>query len=150
MTSIKFGTDGWRAIIADEFTFANVRACAHATARYFMEAGDTSRGIVVGYDTRFASEEFAGAVAEVLAANEIPVHLCERWAPTPGIGFAIRNRKAAGGIVITSSHNPALYSGFKVRTAEASAAAPEILAKIEARLPEALSGNVERMGLADA
>jgi phosphomannomutase len=150
MTSIKFGTDGWRAIIADEFTFANVRACAQATARYFMEAGDTSRGIVVGYDTRFASEEFAGAVAEVLAAHEIPVHLCDRWAPTPVIGFAIRNRKAAGGIVITSSHNPALYSGFKVRTAEASAAAPEILAKIEARLPEALSGNVERMGLADA
>jgi phosphomannomutase len=89
-------------------------------------------------------------VAEVLAANDIPVHLCERWAPTPVIGFAIRNREAAGGIVITSSHNPALYSGFKVRTAEASAAAPEILAKIEARLPEAISGNVERMALADA
>jgi phosphomannomutase len=150
VTSIKFGTDGWRAIIADEFTFANVRACAQATARYFREAEDTSRGIVVGYDTRFASEEFAGAVAEVLAANEIPVHLCERSAPTPVIGFAIRNRGAAGGIVITSSHNPALYSGFKVRTAEASAAAPEILAQIEARLPEALSGRVERMALEEA
>ena len=150
MTSIKFGTDGWRAIIADEFTFANVRACAQATARYFREAGETSRGIVVGYDTRFASEEFAGAVAEVLAAHEIPVHLCDRWAPTPVIGFAIRNRGAAGGIVITSSHNPALYSGFKVRTAEASAAAPEILAQIEARLPEALSGRVERMALEEA
>jgi len=150
VTSIKFGTDGWRAIIADEFTFANVRACAQATARYFREAEDTSRGIVVGYDTRFASEEFAGAVAEVLAAHEIPVHLCERWAPTPVIGFAIRNRGAAGGIVITSSHNPALYSGFKVRTAEASAAAPEILAQIEARLPEALSGRVERMAIEEA
>jgi phosphomannomutase len=150
MTSIKFGTDGWRAIIADEFTFANVRACAQATARYFREAADTSRGIVIGYDTRFASEEFAGAVAEVLAAYDIPVHLCDRWAPTPVIGFAIRNRKAAGGIVITSSHNPALYSGFKVRTEEASAAAPEILAQIEALLPQALSGSVERMALTDA
>jgi len=150
MTSIKFGTDGWRAIIADEFTFANVRACAQATARYFLGAGDTSRGIVVGYDTRFASEEFAGAVAEVLAAHEIPVYLCDRWAPTPVIGFAIRNRKAAGGIVITSSHNPALYSGFKVRTDEASAAAPEILALIEALLPDALSERVDPMPLADA
>jgi phosphomannomutase len=150
MTSIKFGTDGWRAIIADEFTFANVRACAQATAGYFRAAGETSRGIVVGYDTRFASEEFAGAVAEVLAANEIPVHLCDHWAPTPVIGFAIRNRAAAGGIVITSSHNPALYSGFKVRSAEASAAAPAILAQIEGRLPEALSGPVERMLLEEA
>jgi phosphomannomutase len=150
MTSIKFGTDGWRAIIADEFTFANVRACAQATALYFREAADVSRGIVVGYDTRFASEEFAGAVAEVLAAYEIPVHLCAHWAPTPVIGFAIRNMGASGGIVITSSHNPALYSGFKVRTADASAAAPEILAQIEARLPEAISGRVERMALADA
>jgi phosphomannomutase len=150
MTAIKFGTDGWRAIIADEFTFANVRACAQATAGYFRAAGETSGGIVVGHDTRFASEEFAGAVAEVLAANEVPVHLCDRWAPTPVIGFAIRNRAAAGGIVITSSHNPALYSGFKVRTAEASAAAPEILAQIEARLPEAQSGRVERMALEEA
>jgi phosphomannomutase len=150
MTSIKFGTDGWRAIIADEFTFANVRACAQATARYFREAGDVSRGIVVGYDTRFGSEAFAGAVAEVLAAHEIPVHLCGHWAPTPVIGFAIRDRQAAGGIVITSSHNPAEWSGFKVRTSEASAAAPAILAQIEARIPEALSVTVERMPLEDA
>jgi phosphomannomutase len=127
-----------------------VRACAQATARYFREAADVTRGIVVGYDTRFASEDFARAVVEVLTAHEIPVHLCERWAPTPVIGFAIRNHGAAGGIVITSSHNPAQWSGFKVRTAEASAAAPEILTKIEARIPEALSGEVERMPLEDA
>jgi alpha-D-glucose phosphate-specific phosphoglucomutase len=150
MTSIKFGTDGWRAIIADEFTFANVRACSQATARYFRESADTSRGIVVGYDTRFASEAFAAAVTEVLAAHEIPVHLCEGWAPTPVIGFAVRNRKAAGGIVITSSHNPPEWSGFKVRTDEASAAAPEILAQIEALIPEALSGTIERVPLEDA
>jgi len=150
VTSIKFGTDGWRAIIADEFTFANVRACAQATARYFLDAGVASRGIVVGYDTRFASEEFAAAVAEVLAANGVPVQLCDRSAPTPVIGFNIRRLKAGGGIVITSSHNPALYSGFKVRTEQASAAAPEILAEIEARLPEALSGAVGRMPMDEA
>ena len=150
MTTIKFGTDGWRAIIADEFTFANVRACAQATARYFRDAGVASRGIVVGYDTRFASEEFAAAVAEVLAANGVLVQLCDRAAPTPVIGFNIRRLNAGGGIVITSSHNPALYSGFKVRTEQASAAAPEILAEIEARLPEALSRAVEQMPLAQA
>ena len=144
---IRFGTDGWRAIIADEFTFANVRACAQATARYFAGTGLSSRGIVVGYDTRFASEEFAGAVAEVLAANGIPVHLCDRAAPTPVIGFGIRTLNAGGGIVITSSHNPALYSGFKVRTDQASAAAPAILAEIESLIPEALAGRVERMPL---
>src|SRR5438132_4252617 len=147
---IKFGTDGWRAIIADEFTFANVRACAQATARYFLDAGVASRGIVVGYDTRFASEEFAAAVAEVLAGNGVAVQLCDRAAPTPVLGFNIRGLKAEGGIVITSSHNPALYSGFKVRTEQASAAAPEILAEIEARLPEALSGAVGRMPMDEA
>src|SRR3989304_3270721 len=178
---IRFGTDGWRAIIADEFTFANVRACAQATGRYFAGTGLASRGIVVGYDTRFASEEFAGAVAEVLAAHGIPVHLCDRAAPTPVggfgirrpgagvlaapgtpvplcaraaptpvVGFGIRRLEAGGGIVITSSHNPALYSGFKVRTNEASAAAPEILPTIEALIPEALSGRVERMPLEEA
>jgi len=147
---IRFGTDGWRAIIADDFTFANVRACAQATARYFIGAGDMSRGIVVGYDTRFLSAEFADAVAEVLAANEIPVHLCDSFAPTPVIGYAITRLKAAGGIVITSSHNPPQYSGFKVRTDEASAAAPSILEQIEALLPEASSGGVRRIALDDA
>ncbi len=150
MTTIKFGSDGWRAIIADEFTFANVRACAQATARYFREAGDVSRGIVVGYDTRFASEEFASAVVEVLAANGVPVQLCDRAAPTPVIGFNIRRLNAGGGIVITSSHNPALYSGFKVRTEQASAAPPEVLSQIEALIPEALSGAVDRMPLEKA
>ena len=147
---IKFGTDGWRAIIADEFTFANVRACAQAAARYFCEAGAATRGIVVGYDTRFASEEFAAAVVEVLAANGVPVQLCDRAAPTPVIGFHIRRLNAGGGVVITSSHNPALYSGFKVRTEQASAAPPEVLSQIEALIPEALDGAVERMPLEEA
>src|SRR3990170_815875 len=145
---IRFGTDGWRAIIADEFTFANVRACAQATAEYVRRTGMASRGMVVGYDTRFASEEFAAAVAEVLAGNGIPVFLCAAPAPTPVIGYAILTRRAAGSVVITSSHNPALYSGFKVRTEYAGAAPPEVLAEMEALIPEALSRGVARMPLA--
>lgn len=149
-TSIKFGTDGWRAIIADEFTFANVRACAQATASYFKSTGLSSRGIVVGYDTRFASPEFAEAVAEVLAGNDIPVLLCDRPAPTPVIGYAILTHQAAGSIVITSSHNPALYSGFKVRTEYAGAAPPEVIAEIESRVAEAQASGVRRIPMEEA
>ncbi|MDO8614191.1 MAG: phosphoglucomutase/phosphomannomutase family protein [Dehalococcoidia bacterium] len=149
-TPIRFGTDGWRAIIAEDFTFANVRACAQATARYIQGTGMADRGIVVGYDTRFASEEFAAAVAEVMAGNGIPVYLCEAPAPTPVIGYAILTHKAAGSVVITSSHNPALYSGFKVRTEYAGAAPPEVLAQIEALIPAALAGDVPRLGLEEA
>ena len=148
--AIKFGTDGWRAIIADEFTFANVRACAQATAQYVRGTGNASRGIVVGYDTRFASEEFAAATAEVLAANEVPVFLCSAPAPTPVIGYAILGRKSAGSVVITSSHNPAAYNGFKVRTEYAGSAPPEVLAQIEALIPAALAADVPRLPLEDA
>ncbi|MCH7810916.1 MAG: phosphoglucomutase/phosphomannomutase family protein, partial [Chloroflexi bacterium] len=121
---IKFGTDGWRAIIADEFTFANVRYCAQGTADYIKGAGLASRGMIVGYDTRFQSDAFAAAVAEVFAANEIKVRLASAPAPTPVIGYEIVRDEAAGSVVITSSHNPAQYSGFKVRTEHASAAPP--------------------------
>ena len=147
---IRFGTDGWRAVIGDQFTFDNVRACAQATARYTQETGLAGRGIVVGYDTRFASEEFAAAVAEVMAGNGIPVYLCDKPAPTPVVGYAILTHKAAGSVVITSSHNPALYSGFKVRTEYAGAAPPDVLSGIEARIPEALSRGVARLSLARA
>ena len=147
---IRFGTDGWRAIIAEDFTFDNVRACAQATAQYIRSTGMAGRGMVVGYDTRFASEQFAAAVAEVMAANGIPVYLCDSPAPTPVIGYAILTHKAAGSVVITSSHNPALYSGFKVRTEYAGSAPPEILAQIEALIPEALSRPAPRMPLDEA
>jgi phosphomannomutase len=140
VSAIHFGTDGWRAIIADQFTFENVRLCAQATARYFRESGLADRGVVVGYDTRFASEAFAAAVAEVMAANDVPVYLCDRPAPTPVIGYAILTHRAAGSVVITSSHNPALYSGFKVRTEYAGSAPPEVLSRIEALIDEAASG----------
>lgn len=130
-TSIRFGTDGWRAIIGDQFTFANVRACAQATALYVKDAGLAERGIVVGYDTRFASEHFAAAAAEVLAANGVPVYLCDRAAPTPVVGFSVLNRKAGGAVAITASHNPPLYNGFKVRTEYAGSAPPDVLLRIE-------------------
>ena len=145
---IRFGTDGWRAVIGDEFTFENVRACAQATALQVQETGLADRGMVVGYDTRFASEEFAAAAAEVLAANAIPVYLCDRPAPTPVIGYAILQRKAAGSVVITASHNPSQYSGFKVRTEYAGAAPPEVLTRIEALLTR--SGRAPRLPLAEA
>jgi len=147
-STIRFGTDGWRAIIGEDFTFANVRACAQATALYVKEAGLADHGMVVGYDTRFASEDFAAAAAEVLAANGIPVYLCDRPAPTPVVGYAILKREAAGSVVITASHNPAAYSGFKVRTEYAGAAPPEVLARIEALLPR--SGKPQRLPLAEA
>jgi phosphomannomutase len=147
-STIRFGTDGWRAIIAEDFTFANVRACAQATAHYVKEAGLAGRGMVVGYDTRFASEDFAAAVAEVLAGNGIPVYLCDRPAPTPVVGYAILKRQAAGSVVITASHNAREYSGFKVRTEYAGSAPPEVLGRIEALLPR--SGRPRRLPLAEA
>lgn len=146
---IKFGTDGWRAIIADEFTFENVRLCAQGTAEYIRESGLAGRGLIVGYDTRFASDRFASTVAEVLAANEIPVQLADRAAPTPVIGHAIVAKRAAGSVVITSSHNPPEYSGFKVRTEYGSASPPEVLEKIE-RYAHAGAGHVLSMPIEEA
>ena len=149
-TPIKFGTDGWRAIIAEDFTFDNVRLAAQATALYYKQQGGHERGVVVGYDTRFASDRFADAVAEVMAANEIPVYLCDSPAPTPVIGYSILDRGAAGSVVITSSHNPAEWSGFKVRTDYAGAASPEVVAEIETILDGVLTSGVERMPLEEA
>jgi phosphomannomutase len=148
---IKFGTDGWRAIIAEDFTFANVRVVAQAVALYLKKAGLAERGLVVGYDTRFASEDFAAAVAEVIAGNGIHVYLCDRAAPTPVIGYSILDRKAGGSAVITSSHNPRQWSGFKFRPEYGGSAPPEVLAQIEAHIPKILaSGNVGSLPLAEA
>ncbi|HUF52163.1 MAG TPA: phosphoglucomutase/phosphomannomutase family protein [Dehalococcoidia bacterium] len=147
---IRFGTDGWRAIIADEFTFENVRYCAQGTADYLKQAGMADRGMVVGYDTRFESDAFAEQVTEVLAGNGIKVYLCDAPAPTPVVGHAILPRKAAGSIVITSSHNPAAYSGYKVRTEYAGAAPPEVLQKIEAMIGACYGGEVARLPIDEA
>jgi phosphomannomutase len=131
---IRFGTDGWRAVIAEEFTFPNVRRISQALADYLLAHGATQRGLVVGYDQRFASEDFAAAVAEVLAGNGIPVFFCEKACPSPTTAYSILPRKAAGAVVITASHNPPRYNGFKVKSEYAASAPPEMLAEVESLL----------------
>ncbi|MBI4492689.1 MAG: phosphoglucomutase/phosphomannomutase family protein [Chloroflexi bacterium] len=131
---IKFGTDGWRAIIAEEYTFDNVRVCAQAVADYLIAAGKAEAGLLVGYDTRFASERFAAAVAEVVAANDIDVVLLDRPQPTPVVSFGVTHRQCGGGVVITASHNPAPYNGFKYKPDFGGSAPPEIVAQLEAHI----------------
>lgn len=142
MAEIRFGTDGWRAVIGEDFTFDNVRAVAQATAQWMHRAGLAGRGAVVGYDTRTQSDAFALAVAEVLAGNGIAVGLASAAAPTPAISHAVRERGAGAGVVITSSHNPAEWNGFKVKQAVGNSAPPEVTAEIEASLPDILAGGM--------
>ena len=130
-TPIKFGTDGWRGIIAADFTFANVARCAQGLADYLRAAGSARRGLVVGYDTRFASRAFAETVAAVVAASEIPVYLCDAPAPTPVISHQVVQRGAGGGVVITSSHNPAAWSGFKFKSAQGGSASQAVTDALE-------------------
>jgi alpha-D-glucose phosphate-specific phosphoglucomutase len=134
MTDIKFGTDGWRAVIAEDFTFANVRRCAQATAQYLIQSGLAGRGLIVGYDTRFASEDFAAAAAEVVAGNGIKVYLCDRAAPTPVVSYGTLARHAGGAIIITASHNPGTWNGFKIKSESGSSAPPEVTAAVEKNL----------------
>ena len=128
---IKFGTDGWRAIIADDFTFANVRIAAEAIAAYIHAKEDPKKGLCIGYDTRFGSKAFARACAEVAAATGIPVLLANAVTPTPALSFGVRERKAAGGIMITSSHNPAQWNGVKYKAWYGGSGKPSIIAEIE-------------------
>jgi len=139
-TAIKFGTDGWRAIIAEDFTFANVRALAASIARYLSETGLGERGLVVGYDTRYASDRFAEAVAAVVAASGTKVLLASAFAPTPAISHAIVSRGAGGAVVVTSSHNPASWNGIKYKPEYAGSASPEVIARLEVPLEEILGG----------
>jgi len=128
---IKFGTDGWRGIIAQDFTFDNVRLCAQAVADYVKEAALGQRGLVIGYDTRFASEDFAAAAAEVVAASGIKVYLCHQATPTPVVSHATVTKMAAGAIIITASHNPARWNGFKFRESQGASASPQVLRELE-------------------
>jgi phosphomannomutase len=128
---IRFGTDGWRGIIAEDFTFANVRRVSQALADYLLAQNLARRGIVVGYDQRFASEDFAAAVAEVLAGNGIPVFFCQAACPSPTAAYSVLPRKAAGAVVITASHNPPRYNGFKLKSEYAASAPPEMVAQVE-------------------
>jgi len=123
---IKFGTDGWRAVIAEDFTFENVRHCAQGVADYLKQEGLTGRGLVVGYDTRFASADFAAAAAEVVAANGIKVYLTTAPTPTPVVSYGVLAKKAAGAVIITASHNPAEWNGFKYKD-EHGASAPDAI-----------------------
>jgi phosphomannomutase len=136
---IKFGTDGWRGLIADDFTFSNVRIAAQAVAAYLhARAGsdleDPSKGICIGYDTRFGSKAFARACAEVCAATGIPVLLANDITPTPALSFGVRERGSAGGIMITSSHNPAQWNGVKYKAWYGGSGKPSIIAEIESYL----------------
>ena len=149
-TTIVFGTDGWRARIADEFTFDNVRRCADGVASYVVDRGEQAKGVVVAYDRRFASEHFAAAAAEVLLAHDIPVAFAVHAVPTQMCSFEVVERGAAAGIVITASHNPWVDNGFKVKAPTGAAAGAEILGVIEARLARNGSEAIARRPFADA
>lgn len=148
---IKFGTDGWRAVIAEDFTFGNVRACAQGVADYLKSEGKGKGGIVIGYDTRYASEDFAHACAEVLAGNGIKTIMLSKVAPTPVTSFTVTTLKADGGIMITASHNPGNYNGFKYKIASGSSAPTDVISAIEKNTNDALINNsIKRMEIAEA
>ena len=134
MGAVKFGTDGWRGIIADDFTHENVRVAARAIGRYVLAEEDVAKGVCIGWDTRFKSQVFAQVVAEVLSGMGIPVLLADRITPTPALSYAVRERGAAGGVMITSSHNPAEWNGVKYKASYGGSGKPSIIAAIEGYL----------------
>jgi phosphomannomutase len=151
-STIKFGTDGWRGKIAEDYTFDNVRRCTQGFADYLKsvyQPDKLKRGVVVGGDRRFHSENFATVAAEVLAANGIPVHFCGGGVPTPVISFSVKARNAIAAINITASHNPPADNGFKVRDENGGAIDPDGLLKIEALIPKNVD-SVKQMKFDDA
>lgn len=133
---IKFGTDGWRAGIADDYTFVNVRRCTQGFAEYLLRKGYKGRWVVVGYDMRFLGEDFAISVAEVLAGNGLSVYLTDEATPTPVISYAVVDKNACGAVNVTASHNPPTDNGFKVRDENGGAIDPEGLKEIESLIPD--------------
>ena len=131
MTDIKFGTDGWRGLIADDFTFENVRRVAGGIAAYVLRHEEPTRGVVVGYDTRFLSQQAARLAAEVIAGAGIPVAFTSDSTPTPAVSFAVKSQGAAGGVVVTSSHNPWNWNGVKFKAKFGGSATPAIMKVIE-------------------
>ena len=148
MTDIRFGTDGWRGRIAEDYTFDNVRRCAQGFASYLIEHHDEGADVVIGYDKRFAAEHFAAAAAEVMVGNGFHVWLTETSTPTPVISYSIVERGAVGGINITASHNPPWDCGFKVRDEHGAAVSPAGLREIEALIPSI--DQVERLPMEEA
>lgn len=145
---IRFGTDGWRGRIAEDYTFDNLRRCAKGFADYLVSKGRRDDWVVVGYDKRFHSENFAAAAAEVLAANGIRAYLTEGATPTPVISYSVLVKKAAGAVNITASHNPPTDNGFKVRDEHGGAIDPDGLKEIESLIPST-GKDIPRMSLAD-
>jgi alpha-D-glucose phosphate-specific phosphoglucomutase len=141
MTQIKFGTDGWRGLIADDFTFDNVRRVASAIAGYVSKHEDPKRGVIVGYDARFLSDRAARVVAEVIAGSGIPVKLANDYVPTPAVSYNVKKLGAAGGVMVTSSHNPWNWNGVKFKGKFGGSATPAIMKAIEAELAAGTSGD---------
>lgn len=134
-TEIKFGTDGWRGVIAENFTFDNVLTVAQALSDYVNSSGGKKKKtLVVGYDTRFMSEKYAQLVAGVLAANKINVMISDKFLPTPALSLAAKNKSTHGGVMITASHNPAIFSGIKFKTKLGTSADREVTDAVEKHL----------------
>ncbi|MBN1369581.1 MAG: phosphoglucomutase/phosphomannomutase family protein [Dehalococcoidaceae bacterium] len=144
-SSIKFGTDGWRGIIAEDFTFENLRLCSQATADFIKGQNNPDPLVVVGYDTRFASADFARAAAEVMAANDIRVLINSSPCPTPVVSHATKTYQASAGIVITASHNPARWSGYKIKSGDGSSAPAGIIQAIETGIENLERSNIKRL-----
>src|SRR5579863_9173041 len=140
--AIRFGTDGWRAVVADDFTYANVRAVAQGVAGYL---GNESRPVVVGHDSRYCAEMFAREVARVLVANGLRVVLLDRVTPTPAVSWAITQEHAAGGVVVTASHNSAEFNGIKYKPDFGGSAPPEVVTEIEHHTAAAVESGVATM-----
>jgi phosphomannomutase len=138
VSAIRFGTDGWRGVIAEDFTEANVRLVAYAIARYVVREIDGRRGVLIGFDNRFGSERFARVAADTVAMTGTPVWLSDRACPSPAISLLVKQRQAAGGIVITASHNPYRWNGIKFKASYGSSARPSMIAGIERELAAVL------------
>ena len=147
--NIRFGTDGWRAVIAEDYTFDNVRRCAQGFAEYLISKDYQNEWVVIGYDKRFQSESFAAVCAEVMAANDMRVYLTEGATPTPVISYSVVDKGAVGAINITASHNPPADNGFKVRDRFGGAIAPDGLSEIESLIPDS-SEDVKRIQFSEA
>jgi phosphoglucomutase len=147
--AIRFGTSGWRAVIADEFTFAGVRMVTEAICTHFQEAGSSSNTMIVGHDTRFLGESFAAECAQVISAYGFRSLLCPQPIPTPTLSHAIRTQNAVCGINFTASHNPPEYNGMKLSTADGAPALPEVTKRVEGIINQTVtSGSAGKSGSA--
>ena len=146
---IKFGTDGWRAIIGEEFSFDNVGICAQAISNYLLKTEAIPDPVIIGFDTRFGSDRFAQSIAEVLYGNGIPVILCDKPAPTPVVSYNLVYRECSSGIVVTASHNASEWNGIKFKPGYGGSASPEIVSQIENEI-SAMDSDVTKGSLTEA